>query len=236
MPRWTLPNIVQNLRFPHVPLSLHRNSLPLCQVPLFITRQSVFTRLHINGRKCSSLMLLWCFSFSCLATETLQIVVSTQRLFWSRDLACWGKKRTTQLSCRWFSNSRAQSPCTQTNLLDGNQLLFSVTKLIFISSSTTAQVNAFQRFLEIQILGTRGFEPGLSRTEAECSTTELYPLECRKSTKDSVFTRIHGTGKKASVLGVTMNFIALLLRKPTQVLQISFSTQRIVFRDLAYRK
>ena len=173
--------------------------------------------------KCSSLMLLWCFSFSCSEWRLRRF----RLLFPRKDFfeAGTSHARTTQLSCRWFSNSRAQSPCTQTNLLDGNQLLFSVTKLIFISSSTTAQVNAFQRFLEIQILGTRGFEPGLSRTEAECSTTELYPLECRKSTKDSVFTRIM---ERASVLGVTMNFIALLLRKPTQVLQISFSTQRIV--------
>ena len=180
--------------------------------------------------KCSSLMLLWCFSFSCSEWRLRRL----RLLFPRKDLSEAGtsyaedKKRTTQLCCRWLSNSRSHSPCTQTNLLDGNQFLFSVTKLILLSSSTTAQVNAFQRFLEIQILWTRGFEPGLSRTEAECSTTELYPLECRKLTRDSVFTRIHGTGKKASVLGVTMIFIALLLRKPTQVLQISFSTQRIV--------
>ena len=89
-------------------------------------------------------------------------------------------------------------------------------------------MNAFERFLEIKIEGTLGFEPVTSRTAAECSTTELYPLEMRKSTKHSVFTRIHGTGKKAFVLGVTMIFLASLLRKPTQALQISIATQRIV--------
>ena len=127
-----------------------------------------------------------------------------------------------------MSISRAHSPCTQTILLDGNQLLFSVTKLILLSSSTIAQVNALERFLEIKNEGRRGFERRTSRTSAECSTTELYPLEYRKSTKHSVFTRIHKTGKKAFVLGVIMIFLAFLLRKPTQVLQISFSTQRIV--------
>ena len=89
-------------------------------------------------------------------------------------------------------------------------------------------MNALERFLEIKNQGTPGFEPGISLTEAECSTTELYRLEYLKSTKDSVFTRIHGTGKKAFVLGVTMIFLAFLLREPTQVLQILFSTQRIV--------
>ena len=83
---------------------------------------------------------------------------------------------------------------------------------------------SLERFLEIKNEGTvllrfTGFERRTSRTSAECSTTELYPLEYRKSTKHSVFTRIHKTGKKAFVLGVTMIFLAsaeFLLRKPTK--------------------
>ena len=50
-----------------------------------------------------------------------------------------------------LSMTNAQSPCTQTTLLDGNRLLFSVTKVILLSSSTFAQLNALERFLEIKI-------------------------------------------------------------------------------------
>ena len=181
-------------------------------------------------RKSSSLLLLWCFWFSCseCRLRRFRLLFPRKDLFEAGTSNAEDKKRTTQLCCRWLSISRAHSPCTQTILLDGYQLLFSVTKLILLPSSTIAQVNALERFLEIKNEGSPGFERRTSRTSAECSTTELYPLEYRKSTKHSVFTRVHKTGKKAFVLGVTMIFLAFLLRKPTQVLQISFSTQRIV--------
>ena len=174
-------------------------------------------------------MLLWCFLPSCSECRLRRF-----RLFFPRkDLSeastshAEDKKRTTQLCCRWLSTSRAQSPCTQTNLLDSNQLLFSVTKLILLSSSTIAQVIALERFFEIKIYGTPEFEPGTSRTAAECSTTELYPLQYRESTKQSDFTRILATGKKAFVLGVPIIFIVFLLQTSTQALEF-FSTQSIV--------
>ena len=169
-------------------------------------------------RKSSSLLLLWCFWFSCseCRLRRFRLLFPRKDLFEAGTSNAEDKKRTTQLCCRWLSISRAHSPCTQTILLDGNQLLFSVTKLILLPSSTIAQVNALERFLEIKNEGSTGFERRTSRTSAECSTTELYPLEYRKSTKHSVFTRIHKTGKKAFVLGVTMIFLAFLLRKPTK--------------------
>ena len=78
-------------------------------------------------------------------------------------------------------NSRAHSACIQTTLLDGNQLLLSqlllsFTKLTLLSSSIIAEVNALERFLEIKIEGTLGFEPVTSRTAAECSTLSYIPL------------------------------------------------------------
>ena len=136
----------------HVPLSLHTISLPLCQVSLrFITRQStlfllVYTQLV---RKCSSLMLLWCFSLSCSERRLrrFRLLFPRKHLFEAGTWHAEDKKRTTRLCCRWLSISRAHSPCTQTNLLDGNQFLFSVTRLILLSSLTIARVNALERFL-----------------------------------------------------------------------------------------
>ena len=181
-------------------------------------------------RRSPSLILLWGFlpSRSERRLTRFSLFSPRKNFFEAVTSHAEGEKRTTQLCWRWLSNSRAQSPCTQTNLLDGNQLLFSVTKLNLLSSWTTAQMNAFQRFLEIKIYGTAGFEPGTSRIAEDCSTSELYPLEYRTSTKHSVCTRIHKTGEKAFVLAVTMIFLALMLRKPTHVLQISISTKRIV--------
>ena len=119
-------------------------------------------------RKCFFLLLLWCVLPSCSECRLRRF-----RLFFPRkDLSEAGtfhagdEKRTTQLCCRWLSTSRAQSPCTQTILLDGNHLLLSVTKLILLSSSTVAQVNALERFLEIKKLGdTRDW----TRDPSDCS-------------------------------------------------------------------
>ena len=190
-------------------------------------------------RKSSSLILLWGFLPSCSECRLRRFSLFFPRkdLFEAGTSHAEIKKRTTQLCCRWLSNSRAHSPFRQTISPDGNQLLFSFTKLILLSSSTNAQVNALKRFLEMKIYGTPGFEPGTSRTAVEWSAFELYPLEYRKSTKHSVCTRIHWTGKKAFVLGVTMIFLAFLLRKSTQVLQVSISRRELFRRrDLAYRK
>ena len=185
MPRWTLPNSSLSTkngtpRFAAcTSFTAHEFSTNVSS--LLVVHNSrkhpVFTRLRIYVEKVFfSDFTLMVFAFLLgMPAETLQIVFSTQRPVWSRDLACWNKKRTTQLCCRWLSISRSHSPCTEKNLLDGNQLLFPVTKLILLSSSTIAQVIASERFLEIKFEGTPGFEPGTSRTAAECSTTELSP-------------------------------------------------------------
>ena len=160
-PGWhfrTIP-LVQNLQHPGsqlVLLTVHTISLRLCQVSLwFLTRQStLFLLLYTSMvRKCSSLMLLWCFSFSCseCRLRRFRLLFPRKDLFEAGTSHAKDKKRTTQLCCRWLSISRARSPCTQTISLDGNQLLFSFTKLILLSSSTIAQVNALKRFLEIKI-------------------------------------------------------------------------------------
>ena len=154
----TIP-LVHKLGHPgwqHVPLSLHTNSLPLFQVSLwFITRESTLFLLVYTYmlRKTSSLILLWWFLPSCLECQLRRFRLFFQRkdLFEAGTSHAKDKKRTTQLCCRWLSISRARSPCTQTISLDGNQLLFPVTKLILLSSSTIAQVNASERFLEMKI-------------------------------------------------------------------------------------
>ena len=237
MPRWTLPNNSLSTKFatPRFAActSYSAHDFPTTVSSLLVvhnsTKHPVFTPLHINGKKNSSLMLLWCSSFSCseCRLRRFRLLFPRKDLFEAGTSHAEDKKRTTQLCCRWLSNSRTHSPCIQTTLLDGNQLPFSVTNLIFLSSSTIAQVNVLEVFFEIKIKGTPGFEPGTSRTAAECSTTELYPLEYRESTKHSDFTRIPETGKKAFVLCVTMIFLAFLPRKPTQMLQKYFSRQRI---------
>ena len=131
--------LLQNLGHPgshHVPLSLRPNSLPLCQVSLwFITRQTTLFLLVYTKvvRKCSSLMLLWCFALSCTECRLrrFRVLFPRKDLFEAGTSHAEDKKQTIQLCCRWLSNSRAHSPCTQTNLLDGNQLLFPVTKVIY---------------------------------------------------------------------------------------------------------
>ena len=162
MPRLTIPDnslSTKNLQRPrsqHVPLSVHTNSLPLCQVSLwFITRQSTLFLLVYTYklRKCSSLILLRGFLPSCSECQLrcFSLFLPRKDLFEAGTSHAEDKKRTTQLCCRWLSNSRAHCLCTQTILLDGNQLLFPVTKLILLSSSTIAQVNALGSFLEIKI-------------------------------------------------------------------------------------
>ena len=153
-----------------------------CQVSLwFTTRQNTLFLLVYTFmvKQCSSLILLWCFLPSCSECRLRRFSLFFPRkdLFEAGTSHAEDKKRITQLCCRWLSNSRAHGPCTQTTLPDGNRLLFSVTKLILLTSSIIAEVNALERFLEFKNQGTPGFEPVTSRTSAECSTTELYPLE-----------------------------------------------------------
>ena len=71
-PGWHFRTIllVQNLQHPgsqHVSLSLHMNFPPMCQIPLFINRQSTLFLLVYTYmlRKSSSLILLWGFLPSC---------------------------------------------------------------------------------------------------------------------------------------------------------------------------
>ena len=127
----------------------------LCQIPLFITRQSTLFLLVYTYmlRKSSSLILLWGFLPSCseCRLRSFSLFFPRKDLFEAGTSHAEDKKRTTQLCCRWLSNSRTHSPCIQTTLLDGNQLLFSVTNLIFLSSSTIAQVNVLEVFFEIKI-------------------------------------------------------------------------------------
>ena len=161
MPRWTLPNISSSTKLgaPRfaacTSFTAHEFSTNVSSLLVVhnSTKHPVFTHLHINGKKNSSLMLLWCSSISCseCRLRRFRLLFPRKDLFEAGTSHAEDKKRTTQLCCRWLSNSRAHSPCTQTSLLDGNQLLFSVVKLILLSSSTTAQVNASERFLENKI-------------------------------------------------------------------------------------
>ena len=162
MPRLTLPNNSLSTKFATprfvecTSFSAHEFSTTVSSLLVVhnSTKQPVFTRLPIYVQKVSfSDFTMRFFAFSLgTPTETLQFV-----FFHAKTCLKQGprmlkiKKRTTQLCCRWLSNSRAHSACIQTTLLDGNQLLFSVTKLILISSSIIAEVNASERFLEIKI-------------------------------------------------------------------------------------
>ena len=160
-PDWHFRKIplVQNFQRPgsqHVPLSVHTNSPPLCQVPLwFITRQSTLFLLVYTYMlwKCSSLILLRGFlpSGSECWLKRFSLFFPRKELFGAGTSHAEDKKRTTQLCWRWLSNSRSHSACIQTTLIDGNQLLFSVTKLILLTSSIIAEVNALERFLENKI-------------------------------------------------------------------------------------
>ena len=55
------------------------------------TKHPVFTRLHIYGKTVffSDLTMVFFAFLLGMPTETLQFVFSTQRLVWSRELACW---------------------------------------------------------------------------------------------------------------------------------------------------
>ena len=106
MPRWTLPNISSSTKFGAPRLAACISFTAHCfsttvSNPLDhnSTEHHVFTRSHINGKKVFFSVVTMMFSIFLpgMPTETLQIVVSTQRLVWSRDFACW----------RWKTNYSA---------------------------------------------------------------------------------------------------------------------------------
>ena len=160
MPRLTLPNNTLSTKFATPRLaactsfSAHEFSTTVSSLLVFhkSTKHPGFTRLHIYVEKVffCDFATRFFFLLARNADWDASVLFPRKDLFEAGTSHAEDKKWTTQLCCRWLSNSRSHSPCTQTNLLDGNQLLFPVTKLILLSS-TIAQVKALQRFLEIKI-------------------------------------------------------------------------------------
>ena len=190
-------------------------------------------------RKCSSLMLLWCFSFSCseCRLRRFRLLFPRNDLFEAGTSHAEDEKRTTQLCYRWLSNSRAHSPCTQTISLDGSQLLFSFTKLILLSSSTIAQVNALKSFLEIKFRGHPGSNQGPLGLQPNALPLSYIPLNIvnRQSTL-SVRVYIELVRKRSCL--VLLWFFSLSCSE-NQPRCFKFQVpRRELFRrrDLAYRK
>ena len=129
-------------------------------------------------RKSSCLILLWGFLPSCseCRLRRFSLFFPRKELFEAVTSHAEDKKRTTQLCCRWLSNSRTHSPCIQTTLLDGNQLLFSVTKLILLSSSTIAQVNVLELFLKLKFRGHPGSNQGPLGLQPNALPLSYIPL------------------------------------------------------------
>ena len=104
-----------------VPVSLHPNALPLCQVSLCILNSSkhhVPTHSYINVTK----VLLYCFLLACSECRLRRF-----RLFYKASNCLDAgtshsadKNRTIQPFFRWLSCSTGHSLCTPTNLFDGN--------------------------------------------------------------------------------------------------------------------
>ena len=135
-----------------------------------------------------SVVIMMFFAFLLvMPAETLQIVFSTQRLVWSRDFPCWRWKTHYSAMLLVIVKFEGTQPLYANNFTwwQPPPVFFYHVNLLF--SSTIAHVNALERFLEIKNYGTPGFEPGFSRTSAKRSTTELFPLEYRKSTKHCLY-------------------------------------------------
>ena len=102
MPGWTLPNISSSTKFgaPRFAactfFTAHEFSTTVSSLLVVhnSTKHPVFSRLHINAKKVfffNVTMMFFAFMLG-MSIQTLQTVVSTQRLVWSRDLACWRYK------------------------------------------------------------------------------------------------------------------------------------------------
>ena len=101
MPRLTFPNNSLSTKFAtprfaaRISFTAHEFSTTVSN-PLVhkSTKHPVFTRLHIYVEKVffsDFTMRFFAFLLG-MPTKTLQFVFPTQRLVWSRDLACWNKK------------------------------------------------------------------------------------------------------------------------------------------------
>ena len=238
MPRLTLPNNSLSTKFAThrfaacTSYSAHEFSTTVSSLLVVhnSTKHPVFTSLHINGKKVFFFdvnMMFFIFLLG-MPTETLQIVFSTQRLVWSRDLPCWRWRTHYSAMLSVIVNFEGTEPFYANNFT-----CWQPTPVFFYQFNFTFFFNncpgeRFETFSWDEKLGDTRLR---TRDLSDCNRM-LYHWanspEYSKSTKHSVCTRIHWTGKKAFVLGVTMIFLAFLLRKPTQVFQISISTQRIV--------
>ena len=190
-------------------------------------------------RKSSSLILLWGFLPSCseFRLRRFSLFFPRKDLFEAVTSHAEEKNRTTQLCCRWLSNSKAHSACIQTTLLDGNQLLFSVTKFILLSSSIIAEVNALERFLEIKIEGHSGSNQGPLGLQSNGLPLSYIPLNIvnRQSTL-SVRVYIELVRKRSCLVLLWFFSLSCSENQP-RCFKFQFPRRELFRRrDFAYRK
>ena len=190
-------------------------------------------------RKSSSLILLWGFLPSCseCRLRRLRLLFPRKDLFEAGTSHAKDKKRTTQLCCRWLSISRARSPCTQTISLDGNQLLFSFTKLFLLSSSTIPRWLLWNVFLKWKIRGHPGSNQGRLGLQSNGLPLSYIPLNIvnRQSTL-SVRVYIELVGKRSCLVLLWFFSLSCSENQP-RCFKFQFPRRELFRRrDFAYRK
>ena len=189
-------------------------------------------------RKCSFLMLLWCFSFSCseCRLRRFRLLFPRKDLFEAGTSHAEDKKRTTQLCYRWLSNSRAHSPCTQTISLDGNQLLFSVTNLIFLLQQLPTWT-FWKFFLKLNFRGHPGSNQGPLGLQPNALPLSYIPLNIvnRQSTLTlRVYLKLV---RKPSFFVLLWFFWLSCSENQPRCFKFQFPRRELFRRrDLAYRK
>ena len=152
------------------PLGLQPNALPLS----YISAAYRFNNITANTLR----LFEHCYNVFCSESSVLSRSLS---FFYSLSKIIQGdtRVRTRDLSdCRWMLYHWAVSPLHAFSITSPQTRAgcLSTVTMFFVPSQVYSRDRCpFSLVFQKLYKGTPGFEPGTSRTAAECSTTELYP-------------------------------------------------------------
>ena len=186
--------------------------------PLIVRVYHVFTRIHINRKRVFFLRLLWFFTLfqSECRIGRFRLFFRAKSFFQTGTSQTADNFSATQLCSLWLSNLTGHSPCTQTNLLDGYQLLLSVTMIVFILLQHLHRRSLPYVSLNLQYKGHRSSNQGPVGLQEKALPLNYIPLKF-VARQNPLFAGIHIIGNKVFILDVDIGYLALLLRMPTAV-------------------
>ena len=152
------------------PLGLQPNALPLSYIP---------AAYRIQYHHCKHVQVVWAllqgFLFQVKCTLAINVIFSSLSKIIQGDT----RVRTRDLSdCSWMLYHWAISPLHTDSIpcLQTRAGCLSTVTMFFVPSQVFSRDRChFSLVFQKLYKGTPGFDPGTSRTAAECSTTELCP-------------------------------------------------------------